>query len=220
VRFKTTGSSGRVAIATAGLALIGATAAVGQEAGAAPDGWLARTDRGGHGGGEAGEFRDMPPGFHITTGASGIFYHPDKTASGGYRVESEIFLFDPGQRNEGFGIFIGGADLDGEGVAYTYFLIRRDGSTLVKRREGEATSELQGWTRSDAVVKWEDGEEGAATAGNVLAIEAGPSELVFSVNDHEVFRTARTSALSDGVVGVRVNHGLNVHVSSLEVTSR
>ncbi len=54
-------------------------------------------------------FVTMTPGWHITTGPAGILYDPSRTATGTFRVESEIFLFDPGDRHrEAFGVFFGG----------------------------------------------------------------------------------------------------------------
>ena len=136
-----------------------------------PEGWQVRTDQGGHGGGDL-QFTDMPPGMHITTGPAGIFYHPEKTASVDFRVEAEVFLFDPGRANEAYGVFFGGHDLGEDGQVYTYFLIRRDGSVLVKRRDGARTSTMQDWTRHDAVVTWEGRGDDAPTAKNILSIEA------------------------------------------------
>ncbi len=203
-----------------GVALAGVGEAAAQDAERAPpEGWVVKTDRGGHGAGGGLEFMDMPPGWHITTGPSGIFYHPGKTASGGYRVETEVFLFDPGRRNEAYGLFIGGRDLEGENQAYTYFLIRNSGSFLVKRRDGDGTSTLQGWTDHPAIVTWETRGEGKATAGNILAIEAGADELTFFVNGQEVHRMPREGQHVDGVVGLRVNHALNLHFARLDVTS-
>ncbi len=192
------------------------TPVVAQEEGSPPEGWVVRLDR--PGSGQSPEFEEMPPGWHITTGPAGILYDPEKTASGAYRVESESSLFDPGRRNEAYGIFIGGMDLDGDGQSYTYFLIRRDGSYLVKRRDGSGTSDLQGWTQHEAVTTWEGRGEGESTANNTIAIEAGMDEIVFFVNGQEVFRAAREGQHVDGIVGLRVNHGLNLHVSSLEIT--
>lgn len=181
-----------------------------------PEGWIMLTDRGGHVGGEF-EFVEMPPGFHITTGPAAIFYHPEETAAGTFRVETEIFLFDPGRRNEGFGLFIGGRDLEGEEQAYTYFLIRRDGSVLVKRRDGAGTSVLHGWAEHPAVVTWEERGGEDAQAKNVLAVEARPEVLVFFVNGEEVHRMPREGQHVDGVVGLRVNHALNLHVTRLDI---
>lgn len=201
--------------------LAGATGATGvraqEDESTLPEGWVVRTDGGGHGGGEL-KFKEMTPGWHIETGPAAIYYRPEDAATGDYRLESEIFLFDPGRRNEAFGIFVGGEDLTGDGQAYTYFLMRRDGSVLVKRRDGADTTTLLGWTTHDAVVTWEERGEEAHTARNVLAIESGEGELVFFVNGAEVFRTSAAGQHVDGVVGLRVNHALNLHVSSLAVT--
>lgn len=180
-----------------------------------PEGWLARTDHGSDG---VEAMQQMPPGWHVTTGPAGIFYQPETRAEGDFRVESTVFLFDPEGRNEGFGVFIGGADLQGDEQAYTYLLIRADGSVIVKRRDGAGTSTLLDWTKHQAVVTWAGRGEGAATAKNVLYVEAAGHDVVFGVNEQEVFRTARAGQHVDGVVGLRVNHGLNLHFSSLEVT--
>lgn len=183
-----------------------------------PQGWRIVTDRV-----EADTseifFVSMPPGVHVTTGPAAIFYHPDSTATAPFRVEQEVYLFDPGSRNEAFGVFVGGRDLQGSYQAYTYFLIRRSGEYLIKRREGASTETLRGWTAHAAVAGWDEREEGDETVKNVLAVEAGRDELVFHVNGEEVDRVARRSGLAvDGIVGYRVNHALNVHISGLEIT--
>ena len=194
--------------------------AVAQEArdDAPPEGWLVRTDRGGHGATAEGlVFVDLPPGFHITTGPAAIFYHPDKTASGSYRLEAETFLFDPGDRREGYGILFGGTDLDGDRQAYAYFLIRQDGRYLIKRRDGSETETIQAWTDHAAIVAWDAAGEEGATVKNVLAVEVGGSEVMFYVNEQEVARVARASLSVDGVAGLRINHGVNIHVARLDV---
>ncbi len=105
-------------------------------------------------------FVNMTPGWHITTGPAGIFYHPANTASGNYTISTEIFFFDPGKRNrEAYGLFIGGQNLQQEDQYYLYFLIRNTGEFLIKKRMGEETASLQGWTPSDAIVKYENTEE-------------------------------------------------------------
>ena len=88
----------------------------------------------------------------------------------------------------------------------------------MKRRDGAATETLHGWTPHDAVLEWSERESDAATAKNVLAIEAGATELTFFVNGEQVHAMAREGLHVDGVVGLRVNHGLDLHVSSLDVT--
>ena len=65
---------------------------------------------------------------------------------------------------------------------------------------------------------WEDREEGGANVLNTLAVESQDGTLRFFVNDVEVTSMPAGDIPVDGVVGLRVNHGLNLHVSRLEVT--
>ena len=185
-----------------------------------PDGWELRVDRPDRGGPDDVMFVDMEPGWHVTTGPAAILYHPDRTASGAFRVESEVFLFDPGERREAFGVFVGGQDLAGDDQAYTYFLIRRSGEYLIKRRAGADTHVVRDWTAHDALVSWEEREADAATVKNVLAVEVGADDVAFFANGEELARVPREGLETDGVVGLRVNHGLNLHITSLEVTER
>ena len=159
-------------------------------------------------------FVSMPPGWHITTGPAGILYNPKHAARGEYRVESEVFLF-PGERREGFGVFLGGEDLEGANQSYLYFLIRKDGSYLIKRRAGNDTQVIVPWTVHEAIVKHDGGE---GTAKNVLAVECAADQVLFFVNGRQVNSLPRAEADVDGIVGLRVNHQLNIHVASLEVT--
>lgn len=162
-------------------------------------------------------FVTMTPGWHVTTGPSGIIWNPSQTASGNYVLEADIHLFDPGERREAFGIFFGGSDLQGEGQAYTYFLIRRTGEYLVKGRDGDDTETVVGWTAHEAINPWTGGGEGDSVL-NTLAVRMEAESAVFLVNGQEVHRVPRSEVLSDGTVGLRVNHGLNLHVSRLEVS--
>jgi hypothetical protein len=159
-------------------------------------------------------FVNMTPGWHITTDPAAIFYHPASTAAGAYRAETTIHLFDPKGRNEAFGLFLGGRNLDGADVSYDYFLIRNNGQFLIKRRTGGETSVIQAWTPSEAVMTF--GADSGSSIANTLAVDVG-EEVVFSINDTEVVRLPRAAVQTDGVVGLRINHALNVHVSDLSV---
>ncbi|HEX6589478.1 MAG TPA: hypothetical protein VF039_10675 [Longimicrobiales bacterium] len=184
-----------------------------------PAGWLVRLDRPDRGSADQVMFTEMAPGWHITTGPAVLLHHPDSVASGEYRLESEVFLFDPGERREGYGLFIGGRDLEGEAQRYIYFLLRRDGTYLVKTREGDETAIVRDWTRHDAINDWDDRAEGEQAVRNQLTIEVGADDVVFFVNDAEVARVPRSELPdTDGVFGLRVNHSVNLHVTSLQRT--
>jgi hypothetical protein len=208
----------RLFAAAIGLCLV-APSATAQEL-EVPKDWKVRFDRTGQITREesppqgAMRFVTMTPGWHITSGPAAILYKPGHQAEGEYRVSSEMFLFPPGQRREGFGLFIGGQNLEGPDQSYLYFLIRRDGRYLVKSRKGTETPTLVDWTEHDAIVK-HDGSDN--TAKNVLEVVVGAEMVDFIANGQKLTSLPRTEISTDGVVGLRVNHSLNLHVSSLSV---
>lgn len=179
-----------------------------------PANWKVRFDRSGTPD-TAVYFVTMPPGWHVTTGPAAILYDPAKTASGAFRITSEIFLFDPGRRHrEAYGVLFGGQDLGGTEQSYTYFLIRDTGEFLVKRRDGSGTTTVRPWTASAAIMKHPGGEKNAK---NVLSVEARGDAVDFFINGEKVVTVPRGEIRVDGVVGLRVNHSLNLHVTSLTV---
>ena len=174
-----------------------------------PADWNVRYDRPSN---DSLYFVTMTPGWHITTGPSGIFYNPSNAAEGEYRVSSEIYLFT-GDRREGYGIFIGGNNLESNDQSYLYFLIRKDGRYIIKQRNGLEAPTITPWTQHAAIVQ----QAGDENAKNVLAIEVGNDELSFYVNDELVTSVPRSQLPTDGIVGLRVNHALNLHVTNHEV---
>ncbi len=182
-----------------------------------PNGWQVRFDDPGASEDDLKTFVSMPPGWHVTSGPAAIFWDPEMEASGEYRIEMEVFLFDPEGMREAFGMFAGGRGLDGDDIEYTYFLIRDGGEFIVKRREGAAAPTILPWTGHEAILGWADrGDE--ATAKNVLAVEAHEHEVRFFVNDAQVAALPRAEVAMDGIFGFRVNHMLDLHISRIEAT--
>jgi len=179
-----------------------------------PAGWIVRVDRANTSAADV-KFWNMPPGWHATTGPSAILYHPANTASGEFRLESESFLF-PGEHLDGFGVIFGGKNLDQDSQSYVYFLIRKDGRFIVKRRDGAATPTLIPWTEHAAIVKHPGGE---GTAKNVIAVQVGKENVEFFVNGQQVGTVPRADIPTDGIVGLRINHRINVHITTLTVES-
>jgi hypothetical protein len=142
-------------------------------------------------------------------------YRAQDQASGKYEVSTKIHLFPGGGgHEEAFGLFIGGKDLAGQGQRYSYFLIRGDGTFKIKRRSGASATDItKDWTPSAAIVKL--GAEGAVA--NELGVVVGKDKVSFRVNGQEVYSTPATSLDTDGILGLRVNHNLSIHVESLGV---
>lgn len=160
-------------------------------------------------------FVNMVPGWHITTGPAAIFWHPASTASGSYRAETVIHLFDPQGRNEAFGLFFGGNNLDGEDQSYSYFLLRNSGEFLIKNRSGSETSLVKNWSPAPMMNRYTESSE--SSVRNHLAVDVSGDQVTFFVNDKEVATVPATKLNIDGAVGLRINHRLNVHVEDLSV---
>lgn len=188
--------------------------------GARPDGWAVLTDEFGADT-TAITFVTMEPGFHLATGPAALFYDPEVTARGAYRAEANVHLFEP-EGSGAFGLFVGGSDLDGSYQTYTALLLRPSGELSVVRRLSFTSSEtLVDWTGHEAVRGWGDRSGGAASVENALAVETtGDGEMVFSVNGQEVARVPRTSQGADGIVGIRAQEDVEIHVTGFGVESR
>lgn len=203
------------ALVLASTALVAPPAAAQTER---PEGWSVRFDDPDATEDDLRMFVTMPPGWHVLSGPAAVYWGPDMEASGDFRVELEAHLFDPGQRREAFGIFVGGQDMEGDGFEYSYFLIRNGGEFIVKRREGPETPTVLPWTAHSAILSFDDREEGGSSVANVLVVEARGETVRFFVNDAEVASLSRDEFATDGVFGFRINHGLNVHIEKMEAS--
>jgi hypothetical protein len=159
-------------------------------------------------------FVAMPPGWHITTGPGALLYHPEYAGRGNFSVEAEIFLF-PGDSTDEYGVFLGGRDLDSAtSHGYVAFVARRDGKGAVIRKGG--TSPIVDWRTNTGILP----HPGKDTVKNVLRVDVGTTDVVFSANGTEVIKLPRTGLNLEGRFGFRVGKGINVHASRLDVTYR
>jgi hypothetical protein len=104
-----------------------------------------------------------------------------------------------------------GKDLAGEGQSYVYFLVRGDGKYLIRKRTGATTSDIVAWTDSDAIQK----ADAAGKATNKLEIDASGAKVGFLVNGKTVHQMAMADVA--GIVGLRVNHFLDVQIEGFAV---
>jgi len=149
----------------------------------------------------------------VTPGQAAILYRDADKVGGKFHTVASFTQTKAPTHPEGYGIFFAGTDLAGEGQKYTYFLIRGDGMYLVKQRDGANTSNVVSWTASDAIVKADSG--GKAT--NKVEVDAAGAKVVFKVNGKTVYELAAAEGTRAGIVGLRVNHGLDVHIGEFAV---
>jgi hypothetical protein len=185
-----------------------------QGGGALPAGWSVRTDD--NAATANVKVVEMGKGIHVTLGPAIILYRAKHTGSGPFHTLATFTQTKNATHPEGYGLFYGGKALDGKGEKYTYFLIRQDGTYLVKQRDGEKTTELtKGWVGSAAVHK----TDAKGTATNLLEIDhkSDPSKVVFLVNSEPVYTLDAKATDDSGAVGLRVNHNLDLHIDGFDV---
>lgn len=183
-----------------------------QGGGELPSGWMARTDR--DASLENARVVMEEGNLRVTLGPALILWRAGDTVSGDFEAGGTFHQFSSGQHAESYGILIGGSDLADPSQAYTYFLIRGDGKYLVVQRDSTETRRLVSeWTASDAI-------HPADTSGhalNELQVESDGKTVRFLVNDTEVYSVPASEIHSEGIVGLRINHNLDVRVDDYEI---
>jgi len=185
----------------------------------APEGWRVRIDQSRSATDPDNtpnlKFATMGKGFHVTSGPAGTFWHPANTVTGNYTATATFTLMKPSEHTNSYGLVFGGGDLAGAGQNYIYFLVAQDGTFLVKHRSGEATHDVKAATPHDAVRK--PAADGRST--NALEVRVAGNTISYVLNGTVVHTTPKTGmmAKTDGIVGIRVNHLLDVHVEGFAV---
>jgi hypothetical protein len=185
----------------------------------APTGWTVRVDRSANASDPDGtpnlKFVTMGKGFHVTGGPAGTFWNPANTATGTYTAKATFALMKPSSHTNFYGLTIGGEDLGGPKQNYIYFLISQDGTFIVKHRSGDAVHDVKATTANAAITK----PDASGKSTNSLEVRVGATEISYLVNGTVVHTTPKTgmTAKTDGQVGIRVNHQLDVHIEGFEV---
>ena len=163
-------------------------------------------------------FRTMGRGLHATSGPAGVYYKAGDVATGDYTV-SAGFSQAASMGHEAYGLVLGGSNLQESTQNYVYFLVRpNDGGVLINHRSSDAApKKLVGWEVKAAVAK----EDTDGKANNTLAVQVMGDMVHFMVNDQMVTMLTRAQldgASTDGQVGLRINHNLDLHISGFGIT--
>ncbi len=204
----------KMLIATAAVAVLVLPFVAGAQ-GVQAEGWEARLDFEADIDSVLG-FMNMGGGVHVTTTGSGfaIFWQPESMAEGDFSISATFTQMERSGHANAYGMFLGGADLQGPNQQYTYFMLRQGGEYLIKKRMGEDLPTLVDWTAADAVNDLND--QGSST--NTLTVEADGDTVRFLVNGNEVSSQPRSDVDTDGITGLRVTHLLNVHIDDISLS--
>lgn len=184
----------------------------------APDGWRVRVDESQN----AQDPDDTPNlkvatvgnGMRVTGGPAGTFWNPAHSVNGNFTVKGNFTLMTPSSHTNYYGLIFGGNALDGASQRYVYFLVAQDGTFLIRRRNGANVEDVKESTPHSAVRR----PDNTGRSVNALEVRVAGNTISYLVNGTVVHTTPKTgvTANTDGLVGVRVNHVLDVQVDGFE----
>jgi hypothetical protein len=184
----------------------------------APKGWKMRVDKS-----TSASDPDAPgeikfvtegSGFKATNPSAAVYWNPANTASGAYTVKGTFTLLKPSGHANYYGLIFGGSGLDGAQQSYQYFVVAQNGTWLIKKRDGEATSNVVARTPNDAVKK----PDASGKSVNALEVRVGADKIDYVVNGTVVHSEPKGSAKTDGIAGIRINHQLDVQIDGFGVS--
>ena len=152
-------------------------------------------------------------GFRVTGGPAVVLWNATNTASGNYSLKGTFTLMKPSSHPNFYGLVFGGSALEGAAQAYTYFTVAQTGAFLIKGRNGEQTPTIS--RGQNAAIKTPDAN---GTSVNTLEVRVAGDTVTYLVNDQTVHTMPKGTLKTDGLVGVRINHVLDVQVDGFGVT--
>jgi hypothetical protein len=187
-----------------------------------PAGWSARLDRTTATLANL-SFAPMGAGLHVTTGPSGILWREADLATGSFHTIATFTQTKKPQHPEAYGLFVAGRNLNGPDASYVYVIVRGNGMYTIRKGGaiGAPSTNLttggdaNGWLASDAVTK----EDEAGKAKNVIEVsgDAATKKLTFTVNGKVVGVVDAPGGDIKGLIGLRVNHNLDLHIDGFAV---
>ena len=185
-----------------------------------PQGWKMRVDRSAAASDPDApgdiKFVTMGSGFHATNPQAAVYWNPANTVAGAYTLKATFTLMKPSGHTNYYGLVFGGSSLEGPPQSYLYFVVAQNGTWLIKRRDGDAASNVSPKTPSDAVKK----PDASGQSTNALEVRVDADKIDFVVNGVVVHTLPKSGATAktDGIYGIRVNHLLEVQVDGLTVS--
>jgi len=151
--------------------------------------------------------------WHVQTGPHHIMWAPGDTARGNFTASARLQQVEAPAHREGYGIFVGGSNLDQPTQKYSYFVVGGTGEYLINTRNGETVTKVRDWTAGTAVPK----QDAAGKVDNNLAIRVAGDSVHFMVNNTRVAVLPKSQFPTDGIAGLRIGHNLHLQVTPISI---
>jgi hypothetical protein len=188
-------------------------------------GWQGRVDTGNKQGLTINDSKFAPEGsgFHISTGAAGIYWNPANTAKGDYTVKATFK--EPKQtinHPHPYGVFIAGKNLDSDKPSYLYCVAYRDGTYIVRQFTDGQVSTIMKKTPHAAIDKATGPEDDVTqevgwTVKGQKADCTVNGQVVHSIDRGDPAGTVKLDT-TDGITGIRLSHNSDVSVPNFTLS--
>ena len=152
-------------------------------------------------------------GMRITGGPAGTFWNPANAVTGNFTARASFTLMKPSSHTNYYGLIFGGRDVEGPKQTYVYFLVAQNGTYIIRRRVGEEVTDVQA-RMTHAAVRRPDAN---GRSVNALEVRVAGNTVSYVINGMVVHTAPKGTLVTDGLVGVRVNHVLDVQVEGFTV---
>jgi hypothetical protein len=185
--------------------------------GALPKGWTGRTDRENTQLSDA-KFVTTGGGYRVTSGPAAVYWRPTDNVTGPYVATATFTQLKAPAHAEAYGLVFMGKRLESPQQDYAYVLVRGDGKVMVKHRAGNDVHTIMDWTANPAVKK----QDANGKATNTLTVDASKADSVRMLVNGAPIAAIPISHLgsANGIVGLRVNHNLDVQVDRFAITPK
>jgi hypothetical protein len=158
----------------------------------------------------------MGKGVRVTGGPAGTFWNAADTATGNFTVKATFNLQQPSNHTNYYGLIFGGSNLDGPKQAYIYFVIAQNGTFQVRHRMGDQAMTVGSVSKHAAIAT----PDATGKSTNTLEVRVAGNMISYVVNNQVVHTTPKSgmTAATDGIVGFRVNHMMDVQVEGFQLT--
>ena len=180
-----------------------------------PTGWMVRTDGASKGGaGDTVKLIHRGKGYYLTSGPTSIVWTPSNVASGKFLLQGVLFS---GRSNatiaDGFGVFLGGKNMQTPNAQYTEFLVKNDGQYAVFQHHGAKRVALVDWTTLAGITLHTGRRD--ESVRNTFRVIVDDKTVQLVINRTVATTISRAVFQPDGEYGVRIGTRQQFQIESL-----
>ncbi len=177
---------------------------VGPKENQRPSGWMVRSDGATKGvAGDTVQLIHRGKGYFLTSGPTSIVWNPQKVASGKFILQGVLYSGRTGATiPDGFGVFVGGKDMQSPNAKYTEFLVKNDGQFAVFQHIGSRRVALTDWTTLAGITLHSGRRD--ESVRNTFRIVVDERNVTLVINRSVATSFPRAVFQPDGVYGVRI----------------